>query len=90
MESSICPRQLPGRSRRLPCDRPDQAVLAEINGKLYPALQSLDEERLARPLPGIEGRTAVDQLAGFAMHDTYHVGQLGYIRKGLGYSAVAG
>ena len=65
-------------------------VLAEISEKLYRALQSLDEERLSRSFPGIEGRTGADQLAGFAMHDTYHVGQLGYVRKGLGYSAVAG
>lgn len=65
-------------------------VLAEINENLYPALQSLDEERLAQPFPGVPGRTGADQIAGFAMHDSYHVGQLAYVRKGLGYSAVAG
>ena len=33
---------------------------------------------------------SADQLAGFAFHDSYHVGQMAYIRKPLGYPAVAG
>jgi uncharacterized damage-inducible protein DinB len=31
-----------------------------------------------------------DQLGFFALHDTYHVGQLAYIRKALGYPALVG
>ena len=29
-------------------------------------------------------KTVADQLAFFALHDTYHVGQMAYVRKALG------
>lgn len=35
-------------------------------------------------------KTGADQLAAFAMNDSYHVGQLAFVRKGLGYPAIAG
>ena len=31
-----------------------------------------------------------DQIAFLAMHDTYHVGQLAYVRKALGLPGVVG
>ena len=31
-----------------------------------------------------------DELAFFSLHDSYHVGQLAYVRKGLGYPGLAG
>jgi uncharacterized damage-inducible protein DinB len=41
-----------------------------------------------KPLPGVT--TVAEQLAFLAFHESYHVGQLAYIRKSLGHSAVAG
>jgi hypothetical protein len=41
-----------------------------------------------KPLPG--AKTVGDQLAFLAFHESYHVGQLAYIRKSIGHSAVAG
>jgi uncharacterized protein YndB with AHSA1/START domain len=60
---------------------------------LLDALASLSGEQLARPasgprLPG--AKTVADQIAFFALHDSYHVGQLSYIRKALGKSGIAG
>ena len=54
---------------------------------------SLTEADLAapangKPLPGVT--TVAEQLAFLAFHESYHVGQLAYIRKSLGHSAVAG
>jgi len=54
---------------------------------------SLTEADLAapatgRPLPG--ANTVAEQLAFIAFHESYHVGQLGYIRKSIGYSPIAG
>lgn len=44
--------------------------------------------------PGTAGlpfaNTLADELAFFAMHDSYHVGQMAYIRKGLGQPGLAG
>jgi uncharacterized damage-inducible protein DinB len=68
-------------------------LLGQVGEKLYTTLESRDEEQLARPFSGIElphVKTAADQLALFVFHDSYHVGQLAYIRKGLGFPAIAG
>jgi hypothetical protein len=64
-----------------------------VNERLYPALARLTDEALSRPAtraftPAVH--TLLDQLAFLAMHDTYHVGQLGYARKALGYTNVVG
>jgi hypothetical protein len=40
------------------------------------------------PLPG--ARTMGDRLGFFAFHESYHVGQMAYVRRLLGHSAVAG
>jgi uncharacterized damage-inducible protein DinB len=64
----------------------------EVGPRLLAKLASLDDQYLARPatmeLPGV--RTIADQLGFFALHDTYHVGQMAYIRKALGYPALVG
>jgi hypothetical protein len=56
----------------------------------FAALTDTDLARAATgpALPGV--KTLADQLAFFAFHESYHVGQLAYIRKSLGHSAVAG
>jgi len=56
------------------------------------AFAGLNEERLAEASPAdLPGADSVARLIGFyAFHESYHVGQLGYIRKRLGHSAVAG
>ena len=65
----------------------------DINGKLYPALAALTDADLAKPAtrpftPAV--KTLGDQIAFLTMHDTYHVGQLGYVRKALGLPGVVG
>lgn len=68
------------------------ARMREISSRLHAALASLPEEQLNRPaslpIPGL--KTLTDELAFFALHDAYHVGQLAYVRKGLGYPGLAG
>ena len=67
-------------------------VMREVSSRLHTALAGLDPENLSRPaslgIPGIN--TLSDELAFFALHDSYHVGQLAYIRKALGYPGLAG
>lgn len=66
-------------------------VMREISLRLHTALAALQEEQLNRPaslpIPGL--KTLTDELAFFALHDAYHVGQLAYVRKGLGYPGIA-
>jgi uncharacterized damage-inducible protein DinB len=67
-------------------------VMCEVSPKLRGALAAITEAELMRPaslpIPGIN--TLMDELAFFALHESYHVGQLAYIRKSLGYPGLAG
>jgi uncharacterized damage-inducible protein DinB/uncharacterized protein YndB with AHSA1/START domain len=65
----------------------------EVNARLYARLGALTGDTLAQPAsraftPAVQ--TVRDQIAFLVMHDTYHVGQLGYVRKALGYEGVVG
>jgi phage FluMu protein gp41 len=69
-----------------------ERLMRDVSQRLQAKLAALDDEHLAQPpslgAPG--ARTVADQVAGFAFDDSYHVGQMGYIRKALGYPALAG
>ncbi len=56
------------------------------------AFATLTAERLAAPAPvSFAGaKTIADLLAFFAFHEAYHLGQVGFIRKQLGHSSLAG
>ena len=65
----------------------------EISDRLHARLATLDEAALATPatdlnLPG--AKTVADVIAFFALHDSYHVGQMALVRKGLGHSPLVG
>jgi len=65
----------------------------QIVDRLRARFDRLTEADLASPargrqLPG--ARTVGDQLAFLAFHESYHIGQLAYVRKALGHSAIAG
>jgi uncharacterized damage-inducible protein DinB len=81
-----------GAADRYPSRESIDHMRREVGPRLLAKLASLDEEYLASPatmaVPGV--KTVADQLGFFALHDTYHVGQLAYIRKALGYPGLAG
>jgi uncharacterized damage-inducible protein DinB len=81
-----------GDADRYPSGDEIERVMREVSPRLHAKLASLDDESLARPasmaLP--RAKTLADELAFFALHDTYHVGQMAYIRKGLGHPALVG
>jgi uncharacterized damage-inducible protein DinB len=57
------------------------------------AFASVTPERLAgpvtrRPAPGVENLADLIAFCGF--HESYHVGQIGFLRKQLGHSSIAG
>ena len=57
------------------------------------AFATVSAERLRapvtrRPVPGVEN--LVDLIAFCGFHESYHVGQIGFIRKQLGHSSIAG
>ncbi len=69
-----------------------EGVMRDVSPRLNAKLTSLTDEVLTRPatmqVPGT--KTVADELAFFAFHDSYHIGQLSYIRKSLGYPGLAG
>lgn len=77
---------------RYPSHSEIERVLGEITPRLHAKLASLDDAYLAGParlqVPGT--KTVADELAFLALHESYHVGQLAYVRKGLGYPGLAG
>lgn len=69
-----------------------EKTMREITPRLHAKLASLDDTHLAGParlqVPGT--KTVADELAFFALHESYHVGQLAYVRKSLGHPGLAG
>jgi uncharacterized damage-inducible protein DinB len=87
-----------GAQRQDPTAYPEakaiKAVGIDLTKRVQARLATITEEELAAPinpavkLPNVN--TVADALAFFAFHEAYHVGQLGYVKKALGYTAIAG
>jgi uncharacterized damage-inducible protein DinB len=77
-----------------PAPQAIKSVGIDLTQRLRAKLETITEEELAAPinaavkLPNVN--TVVEALAFFAFHEAYHVGQLGYVKKALGYTAIAG
>jgi uncharacterized protein YndB with AHSA1/START domain len=68
-------------------------VSREVNSRLYAKLGALTDADVSRAASRSftnAVQTLGDQVAFLAMHDTYHVGQLAYVRKALGLPGVVG
>ena len=86
-------RGAPVGNRALYPPREDvQRVMNDVSRRLQVKLATLDDEQLRQPpaIAVLGAETLADGIAGFALHDCYHVGQMGYIRKALGYPALVG
>ena len=69
-------------------------VHADLAARLQAKLATLTADDLGReaavgPKP-FGAKSFGDQLGFFALHDSYHAGQLGYVRKALGLSNLVG
>jgi uncharacterized protein YndB with AHSA1/START domain/uncharacterized damage-inducible protein DinB len=65
----------------------------EVNARLFAKLATTGDAELSREAKGPRPpsvQTVGEQLAFFALHDSYHVGQLAYVRKALGLPGVVG
>lgn len=68
-------------------------TMTTLGERLGAKLLSLDDETLLRPASGPNlpnSETLVDQIAFLALHESYHAGQMGYLRKALGYEGPVG
>jgi uncharacterized damage-inducible protein DinB len=86
-----------GALHRDPKDYPSLASIEQTRGEamseLLTRLTTASSEQLGKPaagppLPNV--KTVGDQIAFLAFHESYHVGQMAFVRKMLGHTAVAG
>jgi uncharacterized damage-inducible protein DinB len=70
-----------------------QGAWKEVSEKLTTALENAGEDALSQPaaqgMPSLDG-TVGGTISFFCLHEIYHVGQMGYLRKWLGYGQVVG
>jgi len=57
-----------------------RGVLEREHRALRAAVEGFPPERLRKALPGTRGRTALREIAGIAMHDVYHTGQIQLVK----------
>ena len=63
-----------------------------VSGRLAPSLANASSEALAEPVAKgitLDGKIS-GQIAFLALHETYHVGQMAYLRKWLGCGQAVG
>jgi uncharacterized damage-inducible protein DinB len=81
-----------GDADRYPARDEIERVMRDVSERLRSRLASVDDAFLTGPatiqVPGVT--TMAEELAFFALHDTYHVGQMAYIRRALGYPRLVG
>ena len=70
-----------------------EAAWKGTHAAMRDAFANVTADRLAapvsrRPVPGVESLADLIAFCGF--HESYHVGQVGFIRKQLGHSSIAG
>lgn len=67
-------------------------MMIAVNQRLYPKMESLRGDDLAQPASGPVPliKTVADLATFLTMHESYHVGQLAYIRKALGLPGLVG
>jgi uncharacterized damage-inducible protein DinB len=65
----------------------------EVSDKLTASLAKVSDELLSKPLskevPSLDGKIG-GSIALLSLHETYHLGQLGYLRKLLGHDRAMG
>ncbi|OFW18159.1 MAG: hypothetical protein A3H97_00850 [Acidobacteria bacterium RIFCSPLOWO2_02_FULL_65_29] len=85
-----------GARRSAPSAYPSRAAIEaawqDTRGRMRDAFATLTDERLlaapsGRPLPG--ATNIAGTIAFLAFHESYHVGQMGYLRRMLGHPGVA-
>jgi len=56
--------------------RAERDLLDRAHRELKETVEKFPGELLALPLPGLRSRTALREIAGIALHDAYHTGQI--------------
>lgn len=87
-----------GAAQRPRSEYPSRSVIEEAwmgsRGRMRDAFASLTPAQLAGAPPAGSRFPGADNLIGYlaflAFHESYHVGQMGYLRRRLGHPGIAG
>ena len=60
--------------------RAEREILDREHRALRAVVAAFDADRLRGPLPGMPHRTALREIAGIALHDVYHTGQIQLVK----------
>lgn len=82
-----------GETSAYPSRQAIESAWHDTRARMRDGFAGLTEEFLSaapsgRPLPGVADHAGL--IAFSAFHESYHIGQMGYLRKMLGHSGVAG
>lgn len=102
MLGSACPRPWeklfarganPVAAEQYPKPEEVLAAWAEVSSNLDTALENISPQILSEPAsprsPSFDGRMS-GTISFFSAHESYHIGQMAYLRKWLGYSQAVG
>ncbi|WP_263351196.1 DinB family protein [Acidicapsa acidisoli] len=70
-----------------------RSTMARIGDRISVLLAEVDDEQLSQAATGVgvpNAKTLMDEISQLAWHDSYHLGQMGYLRKALGFQAMVG
>ena len=80
-----------------PSQYPDVAqirsAMADISERIRSRLAAVTDEQLDQFATGVgvpNARTLMHEIAQLAWHDSYHLGQMAYLRKALGFDGLVG
>jgi len=81
----------PGEDSAYPAAEEVMKAWSDVSGRLAAVLSEVPAEVLAKPRdkPTFDGKVG-GFIAFLAFHETYHVGQVAYLRKWLGHSQLVG
>jgi len=70
-----------------------QSTMTGISAKISTLLANVTDETLYKPATGVgvpNAKTVMDEISQLAWHDSYHLGQMGYVRVALGFPGIVG
>ena len=70
-----------------------RSTMARVSERISLRLAAMTDEQLNQPATGVgvaKAKTVTDEIAQLAWHDSYHLGQMAYLRKALGYEGLVG
>jgi uncharacterized damage-inducible protein DinB len=67
--------------------------MKDVTAQLHGRLQAMDNDEISKPVEKARfagAETLADEIAFLAFHESYHIGQMAFIRKSFGFTGLVG